>query len=126
MDYKLDDSHQQYIIIEVTGTLEKVTLLKTMGQLINHPDYSRKHSLWDLRQASQGNLDILDIKEIVGFLRLYRPKDESFANKGAFLVSSDVNKALINIYITLSRLLPFKYQVFTQESEAVGFLIVKE
>ena len=93
-----------------------------MGELINHPDYSKKNSLWDLTQALQGNIAMSDIKEIIGFLRLYRPKGKSFSNKGAFLVSSNVNKALINIYITLSKMLPFKYRVFTEQIEAEHFL----
>ncbi len=122
MDYRIDDSHQHYIKVAVTGTLEKDTLLKAIRSLITHPDYGQKNSLWDLTKASQGSIGIWDIKEIVGFLRLYRPKEKSFANKGAFLVSNDIHKALINIYVTLSKLLPFKYKVCTDSADAKAFL----
>ncbi len=64
----------------------------------------------------------MDIKEIIGFLGLYKPKDETFANKSAFLVSSQMNKALVNVYITLSKLLPFTYRVFTELPDAEKFL----
>ena len=122
MDYRLDHSYQNYIKIAVKGNLEKDILLKAMSQLFTHPDYCRKNSLWDLRQASQGSINILVLTEIVGFLRLYRPKTEFFANKVAILVSTDMNKALVNVYITLSRLLPFKFKVFTDQSDVELFL----
>ena len=122
MDYRLDDSHHKYIRIILTGALEKKNILSAMKALMTHPDYLTKHSLWDLTGATQGTIDILDIKEIIGFLRLYKPKENNFANKGAFLVAGNMNKALVNVYITLSKVLPFKYQVFTQFSDAENFL----
>jgi len=122
VDYPLDDTHKKYIKIIVTGPLEKNRIIHAMKALMTHPEFKIKHSFWNLKGASQGGIDILDIREIVGVLRLYRPKEKDFANKSAFLVSGGVNKSLINIYITMANLLPFKYRVFTDQDEARRFL----
>lgn len=122
MEFKLDDSHKSYIKITVSGALVKKRIVHAMKALITHPEYEVKHSLWDLTGAEQGTIDIHDIKEIIGFLRLYKPKQRNFANKGAFLVSTDMNKALVNVYVTLSKMLPFKYKVYTRFENAVAYL----
>ncbi len=121
MDYTLDNTHKKYIKIIVTGSLEKNRIIHETKALMTHPKFKIKHSLWDLTGADQGDIDILDVRGIVGG-RLYRSKEKNFANKSAFLVSGGVNKSLINIYITMANLLPFKYRVFTVQDEARRFL----
>lgn len=93
-----------------------------MKDLVTHPEYEAKHSLWDFSRAEQGSLGILDIKEIVGFLRLYKPRGKTFANKSAIMVSSQFHMGIVNVFISMSKILPFKYQVFTKFEEAVKFL----
>ena len=122
VDYKLDNSHQKYIRIIVVGGIEKNDIISAMKDLMTHSDYPVKHTLWDMSGAHQGSIDVLDIKEIIGVLRLYRPKQENFAGKSVFLVSGAMNKALLNVYINLSKMLPFSYRVYTDRVKAVEFL----
>ena len=123
MEYRIDDSHQHYIKIVVNGALEKDRVIEVIKDLVTHPEYEKKHSLWDMANAEQGTFDIMDIREIVGFLRLYRPKRKDFADRSVFIVASEMNRVFVNIYITLSKILPFKYHVCTELSEAEAFLV---
>ena len=47
---------------------------------------------------------------------------KEFANKSAFLVSNQMHKALVNVYISLSTSLPFTYKVSTEQIEVEKFL----
>ena len=122
MDYTLDHTHQDYIRMTVSGFMNKHDLLEAMKELITHPDYSTKHTLWDMTDVDRGTIGMADVKEIIGFLRLYKPKEKNFANKSVFFVSNDMNKAFIDLFITMSKMLPFKYKVYTSEDEAVAYL----
>ncbi len=70
MKHTLDNSHSVYIQMNVTGVVDKSGLLSAMSELINHPDYQDKHSLWDFTHATMG-LSIGDLGEIVGVLGLF-------------------------------------------------------
>lgn len=120
MGYTIDDSHPDYIRVTVTSVLDKSTVLAAMSKLVNHPDYTIKHSLWDLSEATMG-LTLQDLKEIIGVMRLYRtPK--RFANKSSLLVSGTMESAMVKVFIGMSTLLPFEYKAFTCFADAEKFL----
>ncbi len=121
MDFELDAAHEKYIKITVLGMVVKAELISTISQLLQHPEYLDKHSYWDFREATMG-LSIGDLSEIVGILRLYKPKQKQFANKSALLVSGQMNSAMVNVFATMTKMLPFKYRVFKDKEHVLSFL----
>ena len=121
MQYELDNSHDRYIRVTVTGILDRVVLMQATSELVNLPEYAIKHALWDLREAAMG-LTFSDLKEIVGVLRLYKPGRKDFADKSAILVPGRMNRAMADIFVSLARSLPFKYRVFSDVESALDYL----
>ena len=121
MNHQIDASHEDYIKVAVDGRITKDIMIAAISELMHHPDYISKHSLWDLSGGSLG-LSIGDLKEIVGILKLYKPKEKSFANKSAIVVPGAMHKAVVNIFISMSKTLPFKYTVFEHINDAQAFL----
>ncbi len=121
MDFTFDTTHEKYIKINVSGIVVKSEIISTMSQLLQHPEYLDKHSYWDFREATMG-LSIGDLSEIAGILRLYKPKQKQFANKSALLVSGQMNSAMVDVFATMTKMLPFKYKVFKNPDDALAFL----
>lgn len=121
MTAELDWSHDVYVKITISGLLTKTELIGIMSEILQHPDYTRKHTFWDLRQGKMG-LSIADLKEIVGVLRLYRPETENFADRAALLVSGKMNDAMAKVFVAMTRLLPIRYRVFSDRNAAESFL----
>ena len=122
MAHQIDASHSTYIQVTVRGRIGKDVLIAAMSELMQHPEYTIKHSLWDLSGGSLG-LSISDLREIVDMLRLYKPKEKSFANKSAIVVPGEMHKAVVNIFISMSKMLPFEYTVFQNAGDAKTFLL---
>ncbi len=120
MEYRIEDHHNGYIKIVIHGPLVKDKILPVMSELLCHPEYPVKNSLWDLRGATM-NLSFEDLKEIVGIMKLYKPKTKKFANKSALLVSGKLEIALANLFVLIAKFLPFDYRAFTSLSEAEVF-----
>ncbi len=121
MEFTLDASHEKYIKTTVSGMVTKPYLISAISQLMQHPEYIDKHSLWDFSEANMG-ISIEDLQEIVGILRLYKPKQKNFANKSALLVPGQMNNAMVNLFVTMSKLLPIKYRVFKDWNKAEEYL----
>ncbi|MBA3011970.1 MAG: hypothetical protein KKF12_05400 [Proteobacteria bacterium] len=121
MEFELDSSHEKYIKITITGLIVKPELISVMAQLLQHPEYLDKHTLWDLREANMG-LSIGDLKEIIGVLRLYKPQKKDFANKTALFVPGKFNSAMAEMFVAMSKLLPIKYRVFNDLKQAESYL----
>ncbi len=121
MGYTLDASHNDYLKITINGIIDKRTTVSAMSELMQHPEYTVKHSYWDCTNASLG-LTIGDIKEIVGILRLYKPNVKGFANKSVFVVPGEFNKAMVDLFISMTKLLPWHYRVFKEHESAVKYL----
>ncbi len=121
MEFTLDAENDQYIKIVVSGLVVKPEIISVISQLLQHPEYLIKHSYWDFREATMG-LSIDDLSEIVGILRLYKPKQRKFANKSALLVSGQMNNAMVNVFATMTKMLPFNYKVFKDNENAISFL----
>lgn len=122
MDAELDSSHKRYIRITISGLIVKPELISVMAQILQHDEYLDKHTFWDLRDASMG-LSIGDLKEIVGILKLYKPERENFADKAALLVPGKFNSAVAEMFVTMSKLLPIKYRVFSDHDKAQAYLL---
>ena len=121
MEFELDASHQKYIKITLSGLVMKPELISVMAKILQHPEYLDKHTFWDLTEASMG-LSITDLKEIVGVLRLYKPERKDFANRAAMLVSGKLNSAMLEMFVTMSKLLPIKYRVFNDWDKAEAYI----
>jgi hypothetical protein len=121
MDFKLDASHKKYIKITISGLVMKPALISVMAKILQHPEYLDKHTFWDLTEASMG-LSIADLKEIVGVLRLYKPERKNFADRAAMLVSGKLNSAMLEMFVTMSKLLPIKYRVFNDWDKAEAYI----
>ena len=121
MNYDLDASHEKYIKISISGIVDKSSLVAAISELMQHSDYIQKHSFWDFYEATMG-LTIGDLKEIAGVLKLYKPKEKEFANKSAIIVPGEMHKAMVDLFITMTKLLPFEYKVFNDLERAEAFL----
>lgn len=121
MEYKLDASHKQYITVKTTGVITKSMLIAAISELMNHPEYPQKHTLWNFSESSTG-LTIGDLKEIASILSLYKPKDKNFANKSAIVVPGQMHSAMADLFITMAKLLPFDYKAFRDIQKAKAFL----
>ena len=120
MKFTLDPSHEKYIKLTITGVITKSGLIPIMSEVLQHPQYPDKHMYWDLTQAGMG-LSIGDLKEIIGVMRLYKP-EKNFADRSAILVSGKMNKAMGELFVTMTKLLPVKYRIFTDPAEAEGYI----
>ena len=120
METELDWSHDIYVKITISGLLVKPELISLMAEILQHPDYPSRHTFWDLRQCGMG-LSIADLKEIIGVLKLYRPR-ENFADKAALLVPGKMNSAMAGVFVTMTKLLPIKYRVFSNWEEAEDYV----
>lgn len=121
MEYLIESHLKNCLKINITGQMDKQTILAAMDELIHHPDFYEKHSLWDLTTAQMA-LSLQDLKEIAGVMKLFKPEKPDFANKSAFLVSGRMNLAMANIFITLATLLPFEYKAFSDLEKARDYL----
>ncbi len=122
MEYTLDNSHSVYIQMNVSGVVDKSGLLSAMSELVMHPDFTDKHSLWDFTQATMG-LSISDFGEIAGVLGLYKSQKKNFANKSALLIPNLMELSMAKMFVSISKLLPFKYKVFKTREKALVFLV---
>ena len=118
----LDWSHKKYIAITISGLLVKSELLPVMAEILQHPDYLIKHTLWDLRQTDSG-LSMGDLKEIAGVMKLYKPRTPNFADRSALLVPGRMNSAMAEVFVAMTKLLPVKYRVFRDQAEAEAYLL---
>ena len=121
MTYSLDASHDRFIRVNVSGEITKAKLVNAMSELMSHPQYTDKHSLWDLSNARLG-LTIGDLKEITAILRLYRPEKDDFANHAAILVPGEMHRAVADLFIAMTKMLPFEYSAFNEINDAIAFL----
>ncbi len=121
MVYDLDASHEKYIKVTVSGVVDKASLIAAMSELMQHSDYIQKHSFWNFHEAIIG-LSIVDLKKIADVLRLYKPKEKEFANKSAIVVPGEMHKVMVDLFIEMTKLLPFKYKVFYNMEKAEAFL----
>ncbi len=111
------EPHDHYLEVVFDGVLVKHTVLSSINQLLNHPEYYEKHSLWNMTDSRVG-FSMTDIKEIIGVMRLFSPKKADFANRSALLVAGQVNVSLAEIVIEMARSLPFDFKVFSDPSRA--------
>ncbi len=114
--------HDHYLEVVFDGVLAKHTVLSSLNQLLNHPEYYEKHSLWNMSESKSG-VSMNDFKEIVGVMRLFSPKQIDFANKSALLVSGQVNTSLAEMFTEMARTLPFDFKVFSDSSSARAHLM---
>ncbi len=121
MPYSIKNHHQNYLEIVVKGLFDKKSALAAMNELLNHPEYYDKNSLWNFSSAQVG-LSLMDLKEIAGVMKLFIPKQKQFADKVALFVSGRVHLGIANIFVTLSTLLPFKYKAFSDIKKAKAYL----
>ncbi len=120
MGYILD-SEIKYLKIVVDSQLDKQTVLAALNELIEHPEYSVKHTLWDLRRADN-SLSMVDLKEIAGIMKLFKPRNQPFANKAVLLVSGKLNIAMANLFVGLTIPLLFEYKAFHDHEKAKIYL----
>ena len=120
MGYRIDSGQTRYIQVTVDGVLDRETALAELNDVLTRPDYPDRHTLWDFTGANMG-LNIQDIEEITGVLRLYRPAGPGFANRVALVVSGRMELAMANIFIAAAKLLPFKYKAFLDLNAARTF-----
>ena len=120
--HRLDASHNKYIKMTVPGSVTKAVLGDAISDLMTHEEYVHKHVLWDFSESSMG-LNISDLREIIGILRLYQPKGKNFAAKSAIVVPGVMHKAMVDMFITMSKMLPFKYAAFRDMESAIRFLV---
>ena len=120
-DYQFDSSHEKYIKITVSGILTKEEIIATMTELMQHPEYSYKHSLWAFSKFSMG-LSIENLKEIADIVRDYKPKGINPALKSAIVVPGKVYKEIAVLFIKAATEQPFNYQAFTDKDAAISFL----
>jgi hypothetical protein len=121
MDAVIDSSHDRYMKITISGVLVKPELIAVMAQILQHPEYPDKHTLWDLTRASMG-LSIADLKEIVGVMRLYRPARKDFADRAALIIPGKFNTAMAEVFVAMSKVLPIKYRVFNDRDKAEAYV----
>lgn len=96
-------------------------LIPVMAQVLQHSQYPDRHVYWDLTQADMG-LSIGDRREIIGVLRLYQPEKKSFSDRSSLLVSGSLNRAMGDLFVSMAKVLPFKYRIFTDPEEAEAYL----
>ena len=121
MEYMIDISIDNYFKIAITGVVKKSDLNPVLSEIIMHPDYAKKHTLWDYSSASL-DLNIEDITELSGILRLIRPKTENFANKSVIVVPGELDKAKVDFFISMTKSGPLKFKVFRDTKSAERYL----
>ncbi len=121
MEHSINNSHPVYILILVSGVVDKKRILAAMSELFTHPDYHSKHSMWDFSGASMG-LSIGDLGEIAGVLKLFKPQKKNFANRVALVVPMIMEMGMAKVFLSISKLLPFDYKVFENREQALPFL----
>ncbi len=121
MEHSLDDSHTLYILITISGVVDKKGVITAMSELFTHPDFQSKHTMWDFTRASMG-LSIGDLREIIGILKLFKPPRKNFANRVALVVPMRMEMNMAKIFLSISKLLPFDYKVFENREQTLPFL----
>jgi hypothetical protein len=121
MKYTIDASDEKYIRVTGTGVLDRNSLMSAMSELMRHPEYAQKHSLWDFSGVSFG-ITLQDLEGIVGFLSLFQPLDKNFANRSALVVPGKMYQAMAEMFVSMTQNLIFEYKVFQDKRDALGFL----
>ncbi len=117
----IDTSIDSFFKIVVTGIVNKADLNPVLSEIITHPDYAKKNTLWDYSSAHL-DLNIEDITELSGILRLIKPKTENFANKSVIVVPGEMDKAKVDFFISTTKLGPLKFKVFQDTKSAESYL----
>ncbi len=114
-------SHGTYLEVTVHGMLVKSKIISAFSALAGHPEYYKKHSLWNFLNT-QTQISITDLEDIVKLLEFFAPRHPVFPNKSVFLLSGMTNFAIAGIFIDMALKLPFKFKVSFTRKDAMAFL----
>lgn len=121
MEYWIDTSINSFLKIIISGVVKRIDLNPVLSEIIMHHDYAEKHTLWDYSSA-QLDLNIDDIKELSGILKLIKPKTDNFANKSVIVVPGEMDKAKVDFFISIAKSGPLEFKVFQDAKSAENFL----
>ncbi len=121
MGYLLNPDHTDYIEIIVHGLLDRKTAVAALDEVLSHPQYPVKHTLWNLT-LSQNGLSVKDLMEIAGILKQFTPPAKHFANKSALLVKNRMEIAMVNLIGSAAAFLPVRYKTFLNFDKARAYL----
>ncbi|WDP89348.1 MAG: hypothetical protein HUN04_06265 [Desulfobacter sp.] len=114
-------NHRHYLEVITSGTLVKNTILSSLGELLKHPEYPAKPSLWNLYQSTPG-FSMADLSEIVGILRQSPCNHPERLKKTVILVQGQFHASMAGLFTGMARDLPYHWQVSTTMGEAEAFL----
>lgn len=115
------EKHGCILEITIEGELTKHLFFMALGELLNHPDYYDRHSLWNLLKAKVA-ISFRDMKEVAYLMRMYTPERGVVSRKSAIVVSGALNVSIAKMFIEMFNYLPFEYRTFEDYSEAITFL----
>lgn len=121
MEYAINDTPDNFFRITVSGKVTKDELMPAMSEIITHPDYARKHTLWDYSSANLG-LNMDDIHELSGILKLLKPGTEDFADRSVIVVKGEMVRQQVEMFVSMAGSGPLTFRVFTDLSAAEAYL----
>ena len=120
-EYFIKKKPGRFLDITIKGDLTKPLFFKAMHELINHPDYFEKSTIWNLLDAKM-RLSFEDLREITYILRKYKLQQKVNEKKLAVVASGEFNIYIIKFSIELLSFLPFEFRIFDDYDEAIIFL----
>lgn len=121
MEYHIDESHNRYNIVKVSGDVDKVGLFEAISDHLKRSNFKYKHAIYDFTGAYPA-ISVSGLREIIGILDHYKPQSMNFANRCAILVLGQIHKDMVEYFIKISEALPFEFASFDNIMGAKAFL----
>lgn len=119
-------SGNEIIEVYLHGKVSQQDLLDAQKDLMVHPDYSHKNSLWIFDKLFECGFTSEDFAELLNRIKLFYPFGAT-KKKAALLAARGIHFGMLQLYCEDADQadLPFKFRAFMNYTEAVDWLTVE-
>jgi hypothetical protein len=120
--HSVHDEHH-FLRVSINGTVDLKELYDTQKDLMLHPAYPHKNSLWVFGDSFTCDFSINEMFNMIDRIKLFFPIGGT-KEKSAFLVSSNLHLAFFKLFSeeAENRKIPFKIRSFMNYAEAEAWL----
>ncbi len=116
-----NDKHILRVIL--SGKLDQNSLFDAQKELMLHPEYPHKNSLWKFDKEFVCDFSSQGMADLISRIKLFYPADAT-KQKAALLASSSMHYAILQLFCEDAGKegLPFKFKAFQNQEKAETWL----
>lgn len=117
-------SDREILAVLLYGKLSQQSLFDAQQELMLHPNYSSRNSLWVFDKHFECGFSSIVFGELVNRIKLYCPINTT-KKKAAILTASGTHFGMMQLYCNEAEAagLPFKFKAFREYEEAEEWLM---